>query len=198
MTLFLNLSLNLQIVKNGMEIIDTNIAGVKLIKPKVFGDERGYFFESFNNNKLASLLAPGESFVQDNQSMSKANVLRGLHFQHPPHSQGKLVRVVKGSVLDVAVDIRKDSPTYGHNYSIELSDKNHYMLWIPKGMAHGFMSLEDDTIFSYKCTDYYFPELEDCILYNDDSLKINWNTSNPIISEKDKKGKLFNSFISPF
>lgn len=181
-----------------MEILETNIEGVKLIKPKVFGDERGYFFESFNQEKLASILAPGENFVQDNQSMSKANVLRGLHFQNPPHSQGKLVRVVKGSVLDVAVDIRSNSSTYGQNYSVILSDKNHFMLWIPKGMAHGFMSLEDDTIFSYKCTDFYFPESEDCILYNDPNLNINWDTQNPIISDKDKKGKLFSSFVSPF
>ncbi len=181
-----------------MEIIETHIKGLMLIKPKVFGDERGYFFESFNEASLQGLLGKDEKFVQDNQSLSKSNVLRGLHFQHPPHAQGKLVRVIKGSVLDVAVDIRKDSETYGQHLAVELTEKNHLMVWIPIGFAHGFISLEKNTIFSYKCTDYYHPELEDCILYNDATIGINWNASNPTISSKDQVGKAFNSFNSPF
>jgi dTDP-4-dehydrorhamnose 3,5-epimerase len=181
-----------------MTFKETPIAGVILIEPKVYGDERGYFFESFNARSLGEILPKGEVFVQDNQSKSSVGVLRGLHFQHPPYAQGKLVRVVRGSVLDVVVDIRKSSPTYGKFYSAVLSDKNHHALWIPKGMAHGFLSLEDDTIFTYKCTDYYHPEAEDCLLYNDTTLNIDWNVASPIISAKDKLGKSFDTFSSPF
>jgi dTDP-4-dehydrorhamnose 3,5-epimerase len=190
--------INLHPYNANMNIVKTAIPGVFLLEPKVFGDERGYFFESFNARELASVLPEGEIFVQDNQSKSTANVLRGLHFQHPPYAQGKLVRVVRGSVLDVVVDIRKNSPTYGHSVSAVLSDKNHHSLWIPKGMAHGFLSLEDDTIFTYKCTEYYHPEAEDCLLFNDADLNINWNIENPILSSKDKLGKSFATFISPF
>jgi dTDP-4-dehydrorhamnose 3,5-epimerase len=181
-----------------MNVLTTSIPGVILLEPKIFGDERGYFFESFNARTLATILPEGETFVQDNQSKSAAGVLRGLHFQHPPFAQGKLVRVVRGSVLDVVVDIRKDSATYGKYFSAVLSDKNHHAMWIPKGMAHGFLSLEDDTIFTYKCTEYYHPEAEDCLLYSDPSIHIDWNVTDPIVSPKDKLGKAFATFNSPF
>src|ERR1035437_5868136 len=165
------------------------INGLLVIKPKVFEDERGYFFESYNEQLLeqAGLAA---KFVQDNQSLSQKNVLRGLHFQMPPFAQGKLVRVIKGAVLDVVLDIRKNSPTYGNHFDIALSEKNKTMLWIPEGFAHGFLTLENDTIFSYKCTNYYNKASEDCILWNDTDIAINWNIDSPILSEKNIHGKL--------
>ena len=149
----------------------TNISGVVICKPKIFGDERGYFFESFNKKKLEDI-GIKESFVQDNQSLSNKNVLRGLHFQAPPFAQGKLVRVINGSVLDIAVDIRKESPTYGKYFSVILSEQNKKMFWIPPGFAHGFSSLKADTIFSYKCTNYYNKESEDSLYWNDSDLAI--------------------------
>ncbi len=180
-----------------MQIISTPIEGLSIIKPKIFEDERGYFFESFNeaifNEKNKNI-----NFVQDNESLSQKGVLRGLHFQNPPYSQGKLVRVIKGSVLDVALDIRKNSPTYGNHFAIELSEKNKTQLWIPSGFAHGFLTLENDTIFSYKCTNYYNKSAEDCIFWNDEQLLIDWGIKNPILSEKDKKGQLFRDFNSNF
>ncbi len=181
-----------------MKIEKTNIEGLLVFEPKVFGDERGYFFESFNLQKFIDLSGLNVSFVQDNQSKSEAGVLRGLHFQNPPFAQGKLVRVISGSVLDVVVDIRKDSATYGDHFSIELDAIEHKMLWIPQGMAHGFLSLEANTVFSYKCTEYYHPEVEGCILWNDSDLAIEWNVKDPIISEKDKNGVAFNEFKSKF
>ncbi len=181
-----------------MEVEKTNIEGLYIIKPKVFGDERGYFFESFNANKFTDTTGLIVDFVQDNQSKSNSNVLRGLHFQSPPYAQDKLVRVVQGSVLDVVVDIRPRSITYGEHFKIKLDAIQHHMMFVPKGMAHGFLSLEDDTIFTYKCTDYYHPETEGCILWNDSSLNIDWNVSNPIISDKDKLGETFKEFKSPF
>jgi dTDP-4-dehydrorhamnose 3,5-epimerase len=180
-----------------MEIEKTEINDLLIIKPKVFEDERGYFFESYNQN-IFSNLGININFVQDNQSLSDKNVLRGLHFQNPPFAQAKLVRVIKGSVLDIAVDIRKNSPTYGKHVSIELTERNKTMFYIPEGFAHGFLTLEDNTIFSYKCSNFYNKESEGCILWNDPELKINWNVNNPIISDKDKVGTLFKDFKTKF
>lgn len=180
-----------------MTVKQTGFEGLVLVLPGVLNDERGYFFESFHKEKFASLGLPVE-FEQDNQSLSHKNVLRGLHFQNPPYEQGKLVRVVNGSLLDVVVDIRKNSITYGKNYSVVLNAKEQVMLWIPPGFAHGFLSLEDNTILSYKCTKVYNRESESGLLYNDADLNIVWNCENPIVSEKDKKLFNFKSFISSF
>tara|TARA_B100000287_G_C20565150_1_gene754167 strand:- start:539 stop:1081 length:543 start_codon:yes stop_codon:yes gene_type:complete len=180
-----------------MNIVSTPIEGLVVFEPKVFLDDRGYFFESWNENFLKQYGLELQ-FVQDNQSSSKKNVLRGLHFQNPPHEQGKLVRVVKGKVLDVVVDIRKDSVTYGRSFSIELSEYNKIVFWIPPGFAHGFLSLEDDTIFCYKCTGEYNKKSEGNLLWNDPNLDIDWGIDNPIISEKDLQGINFTDFISQF
>ena len=180
-----------------MEITKCHIQGLLTIEPKVFGDNRGYFFESFNKEKFDAEV-PNISFVQDNQSMSHKGVLRGLHFQRPPFEQGKLVRVIQGSVLDVAVDIRKGSPTYGQHKSILLSGENNLQFWIPPGFAHGFLTLEDNTIFSYKCTGPYSKESEGSVLWNDKDLNIDWNISSPIVSEKDQIAETFIQFKSPF
>lgn len=180
-----------------MQFIPTHIADVIEIQPKVFEDQRGYFFEFFHKERFKNA-GINCDFVQDNQSSSLKNVLRGLHFQVPPFAQAKLVRVIRGSVLDVAVDLRINSPTYGNFVSIVLDDKKKNMLFIPEGFAHGFLTLEDFTIFQYKCSDYYNKDSEDCILWNDSSLNINWNIENPVISEKDKYGKVFKDFITPF
>lgn len=180
-----------------MEIIETQIKGLLIIKPKVFADARGYFFESYNEGVFKQNgLTP--HFVQDNQSLSNAGVLRGLHFQAPPHAQGKLVRVINGAVLDVAVDIRKNSPTYGQHVAIELTEENKTMFYIPTGFAHGFLTLKDNTIFSYKCTDLYHKASEGTVLWNDKDLNINWNIAEPILSEKDLTGTKFKEFNSPF
>ena len=181
-----------------MIIHNSSIDGVFIIEPTVFKDSRGYFFESFNSKYFKEKTNIDINFVQDNQSCSQKNVLRGLHFQKPPHDQGKLVSVIKGSVLDVAVDIRKKSPTYGKHFKAILSDKNHHMMYLPSGMAHGFLTLENDTIFSYKCTNYYNKESEGCILWNDHNLNIDWLTNDVILSEKDKKGEKFSSFVTNF
>ena len=181
-----------------MEIEKTNIEGVLVLTPTVFGDDRGYFFESFNQDKFEKAIGHSVNFVQDNQSKSQKGVLRGLHFQNPPFSQGKLVRVLSGSVLDVAVDIRKNSPTYGKSFQLELSAENQKMIWLPAGMAHGFVSLEDDSIFFYKCTNYYNKESEGSILWNDKDLAIDWQVSNPLLSEKDKSSTLFSDFTTQF
>jgi dTDP-4-dehydrorhamnose 3,5-epimerase len=180
-----------------MKIIETPLKGLYVIKPKVFKDERGYFYESYNQ-KMFQNAGITDIFVQDNQSFSQKNVVRGLHFQSPPFAQAKLVRVIKGAVLDVVVDIRKNSPTYGKHYAIELTEENFLMLYVPVGFAHGFATLEDNTIFAYKCSNFYNKESENTILWNDPDLNINWNFKNPILSEKDKNGKLFRDFISPF
>ena len=180
-----------------MEIEELEIEGVYLIKPKVFEDDRGHFFESYNqyifNQKGLDI-----KFVQDNQSLSQKGVLRGLHFQKPPHAQGKLIRVIKGKVLDIAVDIRKKSPTYGQHIAIELSEYNKHMFYIPEGFAHGFLTLEDHTIFSYKCTDFFNKESEGSLFWNDFDLDINWGIDDPILSDKDKQAPYFKSLISPF
>lgn len=180
-----------------MQIEKTEIEGLLIIKPKVFEDDRGHFFESFNKNVFFKNGLSLE-FVQDNQSLSNKNVLRGLHFQSPPYAQGKLIRVIKGSVLDVAVDIRKSSPTYGKNVVINLSEQNKIMFYIPEGFAHGFLTLEDNTIFSYKCTNFFNKESEGSLLWNDLDLNVNWGITNPILSDKDKVAPSFNSFNSPF
>tara|TARA_B110000003_G_scaffold276566_1_gene323954 strand:- start:27014 stop:27556 length:543 start_codon:yes stop_codon:yes gene_type:complete len=180
-----------------MKIIKTPIENLLVLEPKVFEDERGYFFESFNKKKLEDI-GIKESFVQDNQSLSNKNVLRGLHFQAPPFAQGKLVRVIKGSVLDIAVDIRKESATYGKYFSIILSEQNKKMFWIPPGFAHGFLTLEDQTIFSYKCSGDYNPSSEGSLLWNDPQLNIEWNIDEPIVSAKDQEAQAFTSFKSPF
>lgn len=175
----------------------TKLEGVLIISPNVFGDERGYFFESYNQSKFEKELGKFE-FIQDNQSLSSKNVLRGLHFQNPPFEQGKLVRVIKGSVNDIIVDIRKDSPTYGEHISVHLTEKDHKMVWIPPGFAHGFETLEDDTIFFYKVTNQYNKESEGCIQWNDPQLNISWKSKKPIVSAKDQIGESFEAFNSLF
>jgi len=180
-----------------MELITTPIKDLLIIQPKIFKDERGYFFESYNES-IFKKNGLNINFVQDNESLSQRGVLRGLHFQNPPFAQGKLVRVIKGSVLDVALDIRKNSPTYGQHFSIELSEENKTQLWIPEGFAHGFLTLEDNTIFSYKCTNLYNKNSEGCILWNDSLLDIKWEITNPVLSEKDKLGEAFKTFKSNF
>jgi dTDP-4-dehydrorhamnose 3,5-epimerase len=180
-----------------MKIEKTKIDGLLIISPKVFGDQRGYFMESFNKKKIADFIGNYE-FIQDNQSLSQKGVVRGLHFQNPPFEQGKLVRVIKGSVNDIVVDIRKSSLTYGKVFKTKLSESNFKMLWIPPGFAHGFETLEDETIFSYKVTSDYNKESEGSILWNDKILNIEWETKDPIVSEKDTNSELFENFNSLF
>jgi dTDP-4-dehydrorhamnose 3,5-epimerase len=180
-----------------MEFIETLLPGCFIIKPKVFEDPRGYFFECYNE-ALFRKNGISTNFVQDNQSMSQKDVVRGLHFQAPPYAQGKLVRVLAGSVLDVVVDIRKELPTYGKYFALELSAENKIMLWVPEGFAHGFLTLEDNTVFHYKCTNFYNKVSEGGISWNDPNLAINWGTGNPILSEKDKTLSAFRDFVSPF
>jgi dTDP-4-dehydrorhamnose 3,5-epimerase len=177
--------------------IPNPISDLKLLHPVVYLDERGYFFESYNYKTFKNL-GIDDVFVQDNQSCSKKNVIRGLHFQMPPFAQAKLVRVNKGSAIDVAVDLRKKSPTYGQHFSALLSEENQLQLYIPVGFAHGFAALEDHTIFAYKCSDFYHKDSEKTILYNDEYLNIDWKIDSPIVAEKDLQGILFKDFISPF
>jgi dTDP-4-dehydrorhamnose 3,5-epimerase len=180
-----------------MELINTGISDLWLIKPKVFADHRGYFFESYNK-EVFEKNGLNLNFVQDNQSLSHTGVLRGLHFQNPPFAQGKLVRVITGAVYDVAVDIRKNSPTYGKYFGAELSEENKMMMYIPEGFAHGFLTLKDNTVFVYKCTNIYNKASEDCIKWNDETIGIKWDFENPLLSEKDLLGKDFKSFKSHF
>jgi dTDP-4-dehydrorhamnose 3,5-epimerase len=180
-----------------MKLIPTQLNGLLIFEPDVFEDERGYFFESYNVEKFRKL-GLDVTFVQDNESRSVKGVLRGLHFQAPPYEQGKLVRVMKGAVLDVAVDLRIDSPSYGKWEAVELSEKNKKMYWIPAGFAHGFITLEDDTMFAYKCTNVYHKESERSIAWNDPDLNINWGTEHPLLSDKDKKNPFFKDFTTPF
>lgn len=180
-----------------MEIIETHIKDLLIIKPKIFADARGYFFESYNE-AVFKKHGININFIQDNQSLSHSGVLRGLHFQAPPFAQGKLVRVITGAVLDIAVDIRKNSPTYGQHVALELNEEEKTMFFIPPGFAHGFLTLRDNTIFSYKCTELYNKASEGTVLWNDPDLNINWNISNPILSEKDLNGTPFAEFKSPF
>lgn len=181
-----------------MKVIETKIKDLYILEPMVFGDDRGYFYESFNKESFEKLVGIEIDFVQDNQSMSGANIVRGLHFQNPPYEQGKLVRVIKGEVIDVAVDIRKNSPTYGEYVSVKLTGDNKKMFWIPPGFAHGFSSLKDETIFSYKCTNYYNKESEGSIAWDDSELAINWEVENPIISEKDQHSDSLKNLKSKF
>ncbi|WP_413738018.1 dTDP-4-dehydrorhamnose 3,5-epimerase [Sodalis sp. RH21] len=172
-----------------MKVHKTKIDGVKIIEPKVFGDARGFFLETFEKQRYQSLLEIDLDFVQDNHSRSSKNVLRGLHFQKT-NPQGKLVRVVRGEVFDVAVDIRRNSPTYGQWEGVLLSEENKTQFWIPPGLAHGFVVLTDVADFEYKCTDYYNPKHEECLLWNDPAVGIDWPVTQPLLSEKDKLGKL--------
>lgn len=174
------------------------IEGLHILETRKFHDERGYFFESFNLKKFQEQIGKKVEFVQDNISVSTKNVLRGLHFQAPPFAQGKLVSVVKGSVLDVAVDLRKNSPTYGEYLSVQLSAENGLQFWIPAGFAHGFLALEENTMFSYKCTNYYHPQSEKSLRWNDPQLAIEWGIEHPIISTKDAECDLFSNFVTPF
>ncbi|WP_047283501.1 dTDP-4-dehydrorhamnose 3,5-epimerase [Pseudomonas protegens] len=172
-----------------MNIIQTELPGVLIIEPKVFGDERGFFYESFNAKAFEEATGLQKSFVQDNHSRSVKNVLRGLHYQIE-HPQGKLVRVIAGEVLDVAVDIRRSSPNFGRWVSVRLSAQNNRQLWIPEGFAHGFVVLSDAAEFLYKTTDYYTPSAERCISWDDPTLAINWQLQGmPTLSAKDQKGK---------
>jgi dTDP-4-dehydrorhamnose 3,5-epimerase len=184
-----------------MNIIATSFQGLFVIEPKIWEDSRGYFYESFNN-KVFQDAGINASFVQDNQSFSQKGTLRGLHAQAQPFAQGKLVRVIQGRVLDVAVDIRKNSPTYGKHFSIELSGDNHKQLWVPPGFLHGFLTLEDQTIFTYKVSNYYDKASEIGVLWNDPTLSIDWtNYIDPkeiILSDKDLVLGDFSSFKSPF
>lgn len=183
-----------------MEVIKTNIEGVLIIEPKVFGDKRGYFFESFNAKEFAEKTGLNINFVQDNESMSRYGVMRGLHFQRPPYTQSKLVRCVKGAVLDVAVDIRKGSPTYGKHVAVELTEKNHRQFFVPRGFAHGFAVLSETAIFQYKCDEFYHPEADGGISIIDDSLGIDWRipTDKALLSDKDTKHALLKDFDTPF
>jgi dTDP-4-dehydrorhamnose 3,5-epimerase len=180
-----------------MEIVETRIPDLYVVKPTVFKDNRGYFFESYNKE---AFLRSGidQNFVQDNESKSVKGVLRGLHFQKPPFAQGKLVRVIKGAVRDVAVDLRKSSPTYGQWASIDLTEDNKWMYWVPPGFAHGFVTLEEGTVFFYKCTNVYNKASEGSIRWDDPDLNIDWGIENPVLSDKDKVSPLFKDFITPF
>lgn len=183
-----------------MNVINTSIEGLYIIEPRVFGDARGYFFESFNARVFQEQTGMDIQFVQDNESMSCYGVLRGLHFQIPPFAQSKLVRVVKGCVLDVAVDLRKGSPTYGQSVSVELSGENHRQFFIPQGFAHGFAVLSDMALFQYKCDNFYAPTHEGALAWDDPTLNIDWRipAKDVILSEKDKKHPHFKDFDSPF
>ena len=186
-----------------MNVIKTAINGVLIIEPRVFEDARGYFFESFSqrefDEKVAPILGHTVTFVQDNESKSSYGVMRGLHFQRPPYTQSKLVRCVKGAVLDVAVDIRKGSPTYGQNVAVELTEENHRQFFISKGFAHGFAVLSETAVFQYKCDEFYHPEADGGISILDDSLNIDWQIKDKaILSEKDTKHPLLRDFNSPF
>jgi len=178
-----------------MKVTPLAITDVKLIEPEVFGDDRGFFYESFNQKKLNEAIGQSITFVQDNHSKSTKGVLRGLHFQNPK-PQGKLVRVTQGEVFDVAVDIRKDSPTFGRWVGETLSAENKKQLWIPEGLAHGFLVLSDTAEFLYKTTDYYAPECERCVIWNDPTLNIAWPLDGqPKLSLKDQKGQLFSEIF---
>lgn len=183
-----------------MEIVRTDIEGLLIIEPKVFADSRGYFFESFNARDFNAATGLDVNFVQDNESRSSYGVLRGLHFQLPPHSQAKLVRCVRGKVLDVAVDLRKGSATFGKHVAVELSEENHRQFFIPKGFAHGFAVLSETAVFQYKCDAYYCPEADSGISILDQTLGIDWGipVDKAILSEKDKNHPLLKEFVSPF
>lgn len=188
-----------------MDVIKTNIEGPVILEPRIFGDTRGYFFESFSQREFDEKVAIPQYgkpiiFVQDNESMSSYGVMRGLHFQRPPFTQSKIVRCVKGKVLDVAVDIRKGSPTYGQHVAVELTEDNHRQFFVPKGFAHGFVVLSDTAIFQYKCDEFYHPEVDGGINIQDETLCIDWQIKmeEALLSEKDTKHVKFADFDSPF
>lgn len=182
-----------------MKVIKTAIEGVVIIEPRVFKDARGYFFESFSQREFEKKVRK-INFVQDNESMSSYGVMRGLHFQCPPFAQSKLVRCVKGAVLDVAVDIRKGSPTYGQHVAVELTEENNRQFFLPRGFAHGFVVLSETAIFQYKCDNFYAPDAEGSISILDSSLGIDWkiDLDKALLSDRDKKQPLFKDFVSPF
>ena len=183
-----------------MQVIKTALEGVLIIEPRIFKDARGYFFESYNKKAFDEAIGRKVDFVQDNESMSSRGVMRGLHFQRPPYTQAKLVRCVRGRVLDVAVDIRKGSPTYGQHVAVELSEDNHRQFFVPRGFAHGFAVLSDVAVFQYKCDNYYAPEADGGISIADESLGIDWqlDPSEALLSDKDMKHPLLKDFDSPF
>ena len=183
-----------------MNVVKTDIEGVLIIEPRVFGDARGYFFESFNARDFKEQTGMDVHFVQDNESRSSYGVVRGLHFQLPPYTQAKLVRVVEGSVLDVAVDIRAGSTTYGRHVAVELTADNKRQLFLPKGFAHGFAVLSETAIFQYKCDEYYHPEAEGAIAWDDPTLAIDWriDKEHVLLSDKDRRHPLFKDFTTPF
>lgn len=182
-----------------MKVIPTEIEGVVVIEPRIFEDPRGYFFESFSQDDFDSCVREVR-FVQDNESRSSYGVMRGLHFQRPPFTQAKLVRCVRGAVLDVAVDLRKGSPTYGRHVAVELTEENHLQLFIPKGFAHGFAVLSETAVFQYKCDEFYHPEADGGISILDSSLGIEWRipVEHAVLSEKDTRHPLLKDFDSPF
>ena len=181
-----------------MNIVKTEIEGLVVIEPRVFGDARGYFFESYNQRDFAAVA--DVTFVQDNESRSCRGVVRGLHFQKPPYAQSKLVRVVEGRVLDVAVDLRRSSPTYGHHVSVELSAENHRQFFIPQGFAHGFAVLSETAVFQYKCDNFYHPEAEGALAWDDPTLAVDWQLppAEVQLSDKDRHHPLFKDFVTPF
>lgn len=182
-----------------MNVIETAIPGIYIIEPRVFRDERGYFFESFSQREFEEKIGPIH-FVQDNESMSSYGVMRGLHYQKMPYTQSKLVRCVKGAVLDVAVDIRWGSPTFGQHVAVELTEENHRQFFVPRGFAHGFAVLSETAVFQYKCDEFYHPEADCGVSILDDSLGIDWKipTADALLSEKDTKHCLFKDLESPF
>lgn len=186
-------------IYNTMDVIRTEIDGVVIIEPKIFGDARGYFFESFSQREFEEKVRK-INFVQDNESMSSYGVMRGLHFQRPPFTQSKLVRCVKGAVLDVAVDIRKGSPTYGQHVAVELTEDNHRQFFVPRGFAHGFAVLSETAIFQYKCDNFYAPQADGGISIKDESFGIDWKipTDKALLSEKDTLHECLKDFDSPF
>ncbi len=181
-------------VDRQMNVIKTSIPDVLIFEPKVFGDERGFFFESFNHKLFEEAVGYPVTFVQDNHSKSSKGVLRGLHYQLPPHAQGKLVRCVAGEVFDVAVDIRKSSPTFGQWVGVHLSAENKRQLWIPEGFAHGFVTLSESAEFLYKTTDYYHRESEGAISWNDPDISIEWPVEGVLLSDKDKTAQSFSAY----
>lgn len=181
-----------------MDVIELDLPGIFLFKPQIYRDERGYFLETFSKHILETAIGYEVDFVQDNESMSSNTVLRGLHFQEPPHAQAKLVRVVKGKVTDVCVDIRSKSATYGKHLTIDLSEEDKNVLFIPTGIAHGFITRDDRTVFSYKCSSYYNKASENSLLWDDPDLAIDWHEEDPIVSAKDQNAGRFSEFSTPF
>ena len=181
-----------------LEVKNTSLEGLILIRPERYEDERGFFSETFSLRDFACVVGDHIDFVQDNESNSKKGVVRGLHFQVPPNAMGKLVRVVRGSITDVAVDLRIGSPTYGQHEAVNLDAEEGWQFWIPEGFAHGFVSHEDDTVVAYKCTEFFNPEAEQSLLWNDPQLSIDWGVEKPLISGKDGEAQRFAEFTSPF